>query len=213
MYTFLRAVSEHDRITAFKLRYDVYCTEKKWLDHSLYPDMMEKDKEDKRSSIFLAFDKAGHAAGTVRLIINDGDSEPLPIAKHPSINGDISTRRCVEISRLSILEKDRKGNISIGLFRMLFIHVIRDFGNFEYLYFSVEKRFLDVLNRLGFEFVPIAPGAMWYGDFLIPSMQEIKTIDSGMKRNNPKFYDWIWTDSPGNVNKNESLISFIKTER
>lgn len=211
MYTFLEAQSPGDKDIAFKLRYDVYCSEKKWLDASRYPDGLEKDEEDGRSIIYVAFDKNNQQVGTTRLIVNE-QGKPLPISRHPLINGSIPTQRSVEISRFAIPGSARKGDVHIGLIRVMFQHIIKHYSDFDYLYFSVEQRFLDSLNMLGFDFRPLAPSALWYGDPLVPSRHFINTIDSNMKKNNPVFYDWLWQPY-GKMSDNEKLISFLKARR
>ncbi|MHB9057039.1 MAG: N-acyl amino acid synthase FeeM domain-containing protein [Paludibacteraceae bacterium] len=210
MYFFLQAVSPSDKSKAFNLRYQVYCSEKRWLEKSNYPDEIEYDREDERSAIFLAVDKAtGQAVGTVRLIINAHSGWPLPIAWHPSIKGSISTENCVEISRLSILPNARKGDVFVGLIKLLFLHVISNYSNSDSVFFSVEQRFLNIVNQLGFDFTPLASSALWYGDYLIPSRQKIKSLESSIKRKNPHFYGWLW-DNPETMNRNKRLVSFFK---
>lgn len=211
MYCFLRADSDLERRMAFRLRYDVYCVEKNWLEASQYPDCMEIDREDARSIVFLARERSGKPVGTVRLIVNGGDSaSPLPISRHPSIQGKTDTGLSLEISRFSILESRRSGEISIGLIRLLFLTVLSEFKDYRNLYFSVEERFLTTLNLLGFEFRQIAPGADWYGDFLIPSCQEISTIDDSIRKRNPVFYKWLWEGDLFRNEGKEKLLFFIR---
>lgn len=213
MYTFEHVLSSNSREKAFRLRYDVYCKEKKWLNPNQYLDMLEQDEHDKRSEIFLAYDATiNQIIGTARLIINYTDVPPLPIVKHPSINGNLTTMKCVEISRLAILGKARQGNVFIGLIRMLFRHTVKYHSDCKYIFFSVEKRFLNKVNQLGFEFIPFAPSALWYCDHLIPSRQIIADMDGDLRRNNPKFHNWLWQDTR-TMADNETFIYFLKTGR
>ena len=208
MYTFFKADFMSVRQIAFKLRYEVYCAEKGWLEASRYPDLLEHDAEDGRSAILLALNEDNQAIGTVRLIINNGSSHwPLPIAGHPSVNGNLATEKCVEISRFTIAEKYRKGDVYLGLVRMLFRYIVEHCGNYNFLFFSVEKKFLKVLNMLGFEFTPFADTAQWYGDPLIPARQQISTLDDSVRRNNPAFYAWLWRDA-GTMADNENHTVF-----
>ena len=210
MYTFSQAILPSERNEAFKLRYEVYCSEKRWLDQSEYPDEIENDREDERSVIFLAVNNATRQhIGTVRLIVNNHNDWPLPIARHPSIKGNISTDNCVEISRLSILKNARRGDIFVGLIRLLFLYVLRNCSNSDFVFFSVEQRFLSIVNQLGFEFTPLAASALWYGDHLIPSRQKIQSLDGSVKRKNPYFYDWLW-QNPETMNRDKCLVSFFK---
>jgi hypothetical protein len=213
MYIFERAASPECREIAFRLRYEVYCNEKKWLNGNCYSDGQEKDEDDERSVIFLAYDgETKQPIGTTRLIIHDAGEIPLPVAKHPSVQGNIATRKSVEISRMSILEHARAGNVFIGLIRMLFRHTLKYHPDFEYIFFSVEERFLAQVNRLGFEFIPFAPSALWYCDQLVPSRQIISVMDENMRNNNPEFHEWLWRDK-STMSKQETLMSFLRTSK
>lgn len=213
MYTFFKADFMSVRQLAFKLRYEVYCSEKGWLEPSHYPDLLEHDVEDERSSILLALNEDNQAVGTVRLIINDGSRHwPLPIVGHPSVNGNLATEKCVEISRFTIAAKYRRGDVYLGLVRLLFRHIVEHYGHYNFLFFSVEKKFLKVLNMLGFEFTPFSDTAQWYGDPLIPTRQPISTLDCSVKRNNPEFYAWLWRDA-GTMADNENHTVFWRAGR
>lgn len=213
MYTFEHVLSSRDRENAFRLRYEVYCKEKNWLDPTQYLDMLEQDEHDEKSETFLAYDtNTNQAIGTARLIINYTDVSPLPITKHPSMNDNVTTIKCVEISRLAILGKARQGNVFIGLIRMLFRHILKYHSDFGYIFFSVEEKFLNKVNQLGFEFIPFAPSALWYCDQLIPSRQIIANMNDDLKRNNPEFCNWLWQNTR-TMADNETFIYFLKTGR
>ena len=208
MYNFEHVVSPEGRKTAFRLRYEVYCKEKRWLDPEEYSDMLEKDEHDQKSETFLAYDSSSdRPIGTARLIINDGYS-PLHIVKHPSLDNSFNTVNSVEISRMAILESARQGNVFIGLIRMLFRHILEYCGNFDYIYFSVEERFLKKVNQLGFEFIPFAPTALWYCDQLVPARQVISKMDNCVKLNNPEFNRWLWQDT-STMTDDETFIYFL----
>ena len=212
MYHFEYVTSLAGRKTAFRLRYEVYCREKRWLEPKEYSDMLEKDEHDQKSETFLAYDSdSGQAIGTARLIINDGVS-PLHIVKHPSLNNDFNTANSVEISRMAILESARQGNVFIGLIRMLFRHILEHCGDSDYIYFSVEERFLKKVNQLGFEFIPFAPTALWYCDQLVPARQVISEMNDNVKRNNPEFNRWLWQDTSAMAG-DETFIYFLNAGR
>jgi N-acyl-L-homoserine lactone synthetase len=213
MYTFEHVLYPSGKENAFRLRYEVYCKEKGWLDPTQYTDMLERDEHDEKSETFLAYDdNTNQVIGTARLIISDTDFSSLHIEKHPSINGNINTVKCVEISRMAILESARQGNVFIGLIRMLFRHILKHHSNFEYIYFTVEERFLHKVNQLGFEFIPFAPSALWYCDQLVPARQIIVDMDDCLKRNNPEFHRWLWGDTE-TMSSNETFIYFLSAGR
>lgn len=213
MYTFEHVTTPKSKEAAFRLRYEVYCKEKMWLDPAQYSDMLEKDEHDQKSETFLAYDaQTQQPIGTARLIINNTESSPLHIVKHPAINNDFNTINSVEISRMAILESARQGNVFIGLIRMLFRHILENFGDYDYIYFSVEERFLKKVNQLGFEFIPFAPTALWYCDQLVPARQIISEMDECVNRNNPEFNRWLWQDT-STMSSNETFIYFLTAGR
>jgi N-acyl-L-homoserine lactone synthetase len=213
MYTFEHVSTSKGRQAAFGLRYEVYCKEKMWLDPNKYSNMLEKDEHDEKSETFLAYNsEMEKTVGTARLIISDTDAHPLHIVKHPSIDNSFNTFNSVEISRMAILESARQGNIFIGLIRMLFRHILENFSDYDYIYFSVEERFLKKVNQLGFEFIPFAPTALWYCDQLVPARQVISEMDECVKRNNPEFHRWLWQD-PSTMSNDESFIYFLSAKR
>lgn len=196
MYTFEHVLFSRDREKAFRLRYDVYCKEKKWLDSTQYWDMLEKDEHDERSETFLAYDaNTMQPIGTIRVIINDNDLSPLPITEHPSIDSNLNTAKCVEISRFAVLGSVRQGNVCIGLLRIAIRYVLKYYSNFDYMFCSIEERFRHTLNQLGFELIPLAPSAFWFGDQLVPSRQSIANLDDCFRRNNPEFRLWFWQNT------------------
>jgi len=192
MYRFIQIQDAGQMAMACKLRYQVYCEEKKWLDKADYPSCEEKDSYDSHSAVFLAFDPDGNAAGTARLILKDDDIS-LPIG----LNFQIGMRnfdRCCEISRLAVPRNLRRGNVSIGLIRMLTRYILDQRDSLEHLYISVEERFLLALNLLGLEFVPVGPAAFCCGDVLVPTRLIVSELESSLRKNNRSFYEWVMED-------------------
>jgi N-acyl-L-homoserine lactone synthetase len=213
MYIFEHALTAGSKEAAFRLRYEVYCKEKMWLNPEQYLDMLEKDEHDQKSETFLAYDsRSMRPIGTARLIINDTGLSPLHIVKHPSISSSFNTAGSVEISRMAILESARQGNVFIGLIRMLFRYILEYCSDFDYIYFSVEERFLKKVNQLGFEFVPFAPTALWYCDQLVPARQVISEMDGCVKKNNSEFHSWLWQNTRC-MSSNETFIYFLTAGR
>ncbi|HBC88785.1 MAG TPA: hypothetical protein DCZ94_17725 [Lentisphaeria bacterium] len=192
IYTFVQAQDAGELAQAHRIRYQVYCEEKKWLEKADYPSCEEKDGYDPHSVVFLAFDPDGNAVGTARLIIKD-DSISLPIGLNFKI-GRRNFDRCCEISRMAVPRKLRRGNVAIGLIRMLTRYILDHRDELKHLYISVEERFLLALNLLGLEFVPAGPAAFCCGDVLVPTRLIISELESSLMRNNRSFYNWIMED-------------------
>lgn len=212
MYNFIQALSNEEKYSAFKLRYEVYCAEKKWLEPQKYPEKIEVDEEDQRADLFLAIQaETGIPVGTFRLIVNHDDTRPLPIARHPALKEMPATGHSVEISRFLVMPHVRRGEIFIGMIRQVFRHVLACYPDFEWVFFAVEPRFLKIVNSLGFEFQPFAPAALWYGDELVPSRQAVNTLEKTTRENHSVFSAWLWSDPT--IMGDEKLRDYLRMEK
>lgn len=63
------AATDEERALAFRLRFQVYCQECRYLDPVCYPDGLERDIFDDHAVHLLALDGAGEAVGSVRLVL------------------------------------------------------------------------------------------------------------------------------------------------
>jgi len=192
MYRFIQIQDAGQMAMACKLRYQVYCEEKKWLDGGGYPGGEEKDAYDGHSVLFLALDREGRAVGTIRIIVKN-DRISLPIGLNFRTEKQHFGKGC-EISRMAVPKDCRRGNVSIGLIRIAVHHMIAHKDELKDLYIAVEDRFLLTLNLLGFEFMPIGPPAFCCGDMLIPSWHRVAELEPSLKRNNSRFHEWFMED-------------------
>lgn len=164
MYIYRVVENVEEKELIYKLRYEIYCKEKEWLDSSNYSKHLENDKYDKSSIHFGAFDINNILVGSVRLILQQ-DSMPIPIDEVFGIPFDVKQRK-VEISRL-VIPKDRRGlNVLSGLF-----YAIYDWGNengITHAYAIVENNLLNYINRLGYPFKAIRAGKNYFGGYTIP---------------------------------------------
>ena len=78
MYTYRMVEDAEEKELIYKLRYDIYCEEKRWLDSSNYLKRIEYDKYDENSLHFGAFDVNNILVGSVRLIFPESNM-PIPI--------------------------------------------------------------------------------------------------------------------------------------
>lgn len=103
----------------YRLRYEVYCEETKFLNAGEYPDRMETDAYDLayRSLHFAAIDNEKNLAGSIRLILNS--DLPFPLEKKcPSLFINIKKipkGSIAEISRL-VIQKTKRRRPEDGLF-------------------------------------------------------------------------------------------------
>jgi len=99
----------------FRLRYQVYCKERRFLSASDYPQGAEQDAFDEFAVHFGAFDPAGTLVGAVRLILPDCPVFPIE-ERVPdlALGRTLPLRReCAEISRLTISKEFRR-SLSLG---------------------------------------------------------------------------------------------------
>lgn len=149
----------------YRLRYDIYCEEKKWLSSSDYLRCLENDKYDKNSLHFGAFDENNILVGSVRLILPDINML-LPFEEIFEIEPNFDEKRA-EVSRL-VIPKDRRGyNISMGLIRTIYEWGINN--NMTHAYSIIENDFMIYINRKGYPFKPIKEGKKYFGGYTIPT--------------------------------------------
>jgi N-acyl-L-homoserine lactone synthetase len=100
-YTFLVCETADQIEAARRLRYEVYCLEKGWIDPGTCDEGMESDALDEGAVHFLAL-KDGVPVGTVRAL--PGDTYDLPAAKFlPLEQFDVEPSQIAEVSRLATL--------------------------------------------------------------------------------------------------------------
>ena len=100
----------------YRLRFQVYVEECKFVDKSLYPDELEQDEYDTQAAHFAGINSFGEVVGCLRLIL-PGES-PLPIRSHcPDV--DWSTiedyQNAAEISRMVIGKRLRNRALANSL--------------------------------------------------------------------------------------------------
>jgi N-acyl-L-homoserine lactone synthetase len=98
---------------AQRLRYEVYCLEKSWVEAHECDDGIEADASDPLATHFLAIDD-GIVVGTVRLLL--GWREVLPGAKYLDLASlGLEPSQTVEVSRLATKRIGRSQDLRIFL--------------------------------------------------------------------------------------------------
>ncbi|WP_200373339.1 PEP-CTERM/exosortase system-associated acyltransferase [Thiocystis violacea] len=118
-FSFSRADREEDIASTYRIRYQVYCLERGFLDASHYPEGLERDAFDAHAVPILARHEQGEPAGTARLVMPSALGFPLeghcrfsPGREVPSDTTGPFPARYVEISRLAVSRafRRRKGD-------------------------------------------------------------------------------------------------------
>ncbi len=99
---------------AFRLRYDVYCTENAFKDMADNPDSLEKDTYDTNAVNFLlSYNKTKEMVGTARLILPNKNNleRSFPMQKlctHPLLHHEDKISELCQISRMCMSAKFRR---------------------------------------------------------------------------------------------------------
>lgn len=178
MYTYRIVENAEEKKLIYKLRYDIYCEEKKWLDSSNYLKCQESDKYDESSLHFGAFDINNILVGSVRLILPK-NGMAIPIEKDFEISIS-SNQKKVEISRL-VIPKDRRGlNILGGLLWEIYNWGITN--DITHAYAIVEINLLNYINRKGYPFKTIKEGKNYFGAYTIPTCLILSEVEKMNKK-------------------------------
>jgi len=94
----------------FRLRYEVYCLECRFLDPLAYQDGLEVDTYDKRSFHVASQNLEGTIVGSIRLVLAREEQE-FPFEKHCPTFDDFTfppREQCAEVSRLVVKKSYRR---------------------------------------------------------------------------------------------------------
>ncbi len=183
LLTFKKIDNEEELSEVYKLRYNVYCREKKFEPESAYPSRLEMDEYDAYSIHFIAKIN-NEVVGTARLILNNAFG--FPIEKSCSLDISIrgrKKRQTAEISRLAVSKEIVKSSgynrhgIVLGLFREMY----RESKNLgiKYFYAAMGKGLQRLLIKCGIKFFQIGSVVDYHGA-RAPFVTWMKNIEEGV---------------------------------
>jgi N-acyl-L-homoserine lactone synthetase len=152
-----------------RLRYQVYCIERGFLNPDDYPDQCERDEFDRHSLHLGVVDAAGMLLATARLVkVNIAG---LPLFRHCQIYRGESelyqeTTRVAEISRLCIsraLRKRRVGSASVAIQLYRAIYQASKRNGFTHWLVATEPSLQRLLASLRVPFREVGPRTDYYG--------------------------------------------------
>jgi N-acyl amino acid synthase of PEP-CTERM/exosortase system len=205
----------------YRLRYQVYCRERKFLNADDYPLGLEIDEYDAFSVHIGAIDRNGELAGTARVVM----SGPLglPLFRYCTLfTADAELYRpgqVVEVSRLSVSRSykrrtgddgygcrepldrsalaDRRrldGQVLLTLLKGVY-HVSRHLGATHWLA-ATEKSLLRILTRYGFPSRRIGPESDYFG-LVAPSAMDLQEFERVIaSRAFPLLEEFAWRPQP-----------------
>lgn len=214
-FTYLRVDSQPQYLWAtYRLRYSVYCIEKKFLDKDHYPNRLEVDSYDSHSLHFAAIDDEDLVKGTSRLVIaTPGERYPLDLhctldRTLPSNTAEIS-RTCISkryrrperpqtgdafgltMMTRSIAEDERKRinrlrmTIVLGLYKVMWQESKR--SGIDNWLAAMEPSLARLLTRQHFPTVQVGPEVDYYGR-VAPYLMNAASIESSLAEHNPDLY-------------------------
>ena len=202
----------------FRLRHDVYCVERAFLDPAQFCCGMELDCYDEAATHFAAHTLDGSLVGTVRLVAPSAGL-PYPFELHcRTFDGFRLPPRplCAEVSRLVVRRSHRrrfagctKGApgfaaassdqavspmLLLGMYRHMLRHS-RGHG-VRYWIAAMERSLARALRTMGFCFDSIGPATNYYGN-VSPYMVDLHVLRSRLATDNPSLGAWFDEPLPG----------------
>ena len=163
-----RALTD-DRLSAIqRLRYEVYCLERKFRDAAEYPDGLERDEYDAHATHICATDSTGAVVGTVRLVHHSPLG--LPVQQHGATlsvsSEELQQRKTAEVSRLILAKEYRRHTLDQplllwGLFARAYEESCR--LGIGYWVAAMEEGLWRLLRRFGFPLWPIGESIDYFG--------------------------------------------------
>jgi N-acyl-L-homoserine lactone synthetase len=184
-----------------RLRFDVYCLERGFLDPAEFPDAEERDAYDQVAVQCAALDPAGRVSGTLRLV---PDSEHrFPLEAHarrldPAFRS-LPRERTAEISRLVVARDGRTLREAGELlpYPMILFRLFREMNmqsarlGLDFWLAAMEPSLHRLLRRLmGINFVEIGPAMDYFGE-VVPYMASIAGVARTLERSRPDLYEYF----------------------
>jgi N-acyl-L-homoserine lactone synthetase len=154
---------------SYRLRYQVYCIERGFLNANDYPDQREHDEFDRHSLHLGVVDAEGALLATARLV--KANMNGLPLFRHCQIYARESelyqkTTRVAEISRLCVSRKLRQrcvggAPVAITLYRAIYQAAKRN--GFTHCLVATEPSLQRLLASLQVPFREVGPRTDYYG--------------------------------------------------
>jgi N-acyl-L-homoserine lactone synthetase len=167
---------------AYRLRYQVYCVERGFLDPANYPDRLERDEFDRYSLHLGVVDRDGEILATARLIrVNICG---LPLFRHCQIFPDETElfherNRIVEVSRLCVSRQlKQRGPARASSVRMLYraLYQVSKRAGFTHWLVATEHSLQRLVADFGFPFREIGPTVDYFGP-VSPYLMDLQEFD------------------------------------
>lgn len=166
----------------FKLRYQIYCLEKRFEETQDYPNGLEFDHYDPYSVHFIAYLKE-IPLGTARLIMPNKHGLPVENHCNVDIHTVCGTRDVAEISRLAVSSRAAKNlavdrsRITLGLIKQIY-DIGRKLG-VVYCFAAMNRALERLLNNCGITFIQAGHPVDYHGP-RVPYMLSVADFEKNI---------------------------------
>ena len=168
-----------------RLRYQVYCLERRFLDMSAYPECREADHYDPHAIHLAATDVGGNVVATLRLVMDSPFGFPVEgrgVRLFPEFDA-LPRARTGEVSRLIVAPEHRRTSagplLLFGLFRELYAES-RKLG-LHGLIAAMEEGLCRLLEKVGLVFRAIGESVDYFGR-VTPYWASVDGLELGYRR-------------------------------
>lgn len=203
---------------AYRLRYQVYCLECRYLPEQNYPDGRETDSYDEYSTHYCSFDRSGSMVGYVRLVEMD-DRGRFPFEDHCVLFEGAKLpppSECGEVSRLMVRsdyrrrrgdtlagvnetqsieaappQEDRRSNtpqLLLSLYRQMYAYSRKN--GINYWYAAMEVPLARSLARMNFGFHQVGAQTDYYGP-VAPYLADLRELERRLSETAPGLLAWM----------------------
>ncbi len=169
----------------YRLRYQVYCLERRFLDVRAYPERREADRYDDHAVHLAATDAGGEVVATLRLVLDSPLGFPVEdrgVQLFPEFDA-LPRERTGEVSRLIVAPEHRRTSagplLLFGLFRQLYLES-RALG-LHGLIAAMEDGLCRLLEKVGLMFRAIGHSVDYYG-LVTPYWASVDALENGYVR-------------------------------
>jgi N-acyl-L-homoserine lactone synthetase len=182
---------------SYRLRYQVYCIERGFLNAEDYPDRREHDEFDRHSLHLGVVDVEGALLATARLVKTSESG--LPLFRHCQIYARESelyqeTTRVAEISRLCVsreLRQRRVGGVPVAITLYRAIYQASKRNGFTHCLVATEPSLQRLLASLQVPFREVGPRTDYYGP-VAPYLVDLSKWDQTiLSRSLPALHSFL----------------------
>jgi len=204
-------------VSVFALRFQIYCTECKFLSPDEHPGGLERDEHDAVSAHFCELDSQQQPAGYVRLVLPDG-ADRFPFQQHcERLDPGVclpNASESAEISRLMVhsmyrrrrtdgmpglgtdtdpapLTGERRSNspqVLLSLYRQMYAFSVAH--GIRYWYAAMERPLARSLKQLQFNFRRLGPEVDYFGP-VAPYVADLRELEKQLATAHPALFAWL----------------------